>query len=336
VPSPYTRPVIKLLFATARTCAYPGCQVPLVFEDHERGIRSVAVQIAHIRSARRSGPRHDPGYPEDRLNAEENLLLLCNPHHHPVDSNESEYTIDQLLEWKKAQVTASGGFLVGDEEVAGLAAALQVSLDEIVQSTRLQVQVRLVGGRIGWTPGVARMNLDGLGETEQTMGHLFRPGRLIGVEAENRGMVGADVQAAGIEIDHGPEQPVHGSTPSPTTASRSGDCHAGSTGTRPGSGSRPKTASAGSPTRCSSPAASARSGSAALPSWATVIGCTVTGSPGRTCRSGNQELARPSSGPGSVNRPGDPAQAAVGSQRHWTASSGTAVHAAPVRTADAA
>jgi hypothetical protein len=207
VPSPYTRPVIKLLFATARTCAYPGCQVPLVFEDHERGIRSVAVQIAHIRSARRSGPRHDPGYPEDRLNAEENLLLLCNPHHHPVDSNESEYTIDQLLEWKKAQVTASGGFLVGDEEVAGLAAALQVSLDEIVQSTRLQVQVRLVGGRIGWTPGVARMNLDGLGETEQTMGHLFRPGRLIGVEAENRGMVGADVQAAGIEIDHGPEQP---------------------------------------------------------------------------------------------------------------------------------
>jgi len=207
VPSPYTQQVIKLLFATARTCAYPGCQVPPVFEDKERGIRSVAVQIAHIRSAKLSGPRHDPDYPPDKLNTEENLLLLCNPHHHPVDSNESEYTIDQLLEWKKAQVTDSGGFLVEDEDVAGLAAALQASLDEIAQATRLQVQVRLVGGRIGRTPGVARMNLDGLDETEQTMGHLFRPGRLIGVEAENRGMVGADVQAAGIDIDHGPAQP---------------------------------------------------------------------------------------------------------------------------------
>jgi hypothetical protein len=39
------------------------------------------------------------------------------------------------------------------------------------------------------------------------MGHLFRPGRLIGVEAENRGLVGAEVRAAGIEIDHGPRQP---------------------------------------------------------------------------------------------------------------------------------
>lgn len=52
MPTPYTLPVIKLLIATARTCAYSGCQVPLVFEDKERGIRSVAVQIAHIRSAK--------------------------------------------------------------------------------------------------------------------------------------------------------------------------------------------------------------------------------------------------------------------------------------------
>jgi hypothetical protein len=208
MPTPYPLPVIKLLFATARTCAYPGCQVPLVFEDKERGIRSVAVQIAHIRSAKTTGPRYDPDYPADKLNAEENLLLLCNKHHHPVDRNESEYTIEELLEWKKAQVTDSGGFLVGDEDITGLAAALQASIDELVQATRLQMAARLVGGRVSrGVPEVARVNLDGLDELGRTMGHLFRPGRLIGVEVENRGLVGAEVQAAGIDIDHGPGQP---------------------------------------------------------------------------------------------------------------------------------
>lgn len=51
------------------------------------------------------------------------------------------------------------------------------------------------------------MNLDGLDEVGSTMGHLFRPGRLIGVEVENQGIVGVEVQAAGIDIDLGPGQP---------------------------------------------------------------------------------------------------------------------------------
>jgi hypothetical protein len=176
MPTPYTLPVIKLLFATARTCAYPGCQVPPVFEDKDRGIRSVAVQIAHIRSAKTTGPRYDPDYPADKLNTEENLLLLCNKHH-PVDRNESEYTIEELLEWKKAQVTGSGGFFVGDEDITGLAAALQASIDELVQATQLQMVARLVGGRVSLgVPEVARVNLDGLDEVGHTMGRWRAPG----------------------------------------------------------------------------------------------------------------------------------------------------------------
>jgi hypothetical protein len=65
------------------------------------------------------------------------------------------------------------------------------------------------------------MNLDGLDEIDSRMGHLFRPGRLIGVEVENHGIVGAEVQAAGIDIDLGPGQaspwqyayPANGITP---------------------------------------------------------------------------------------------------------------------------
>ena len=121
----YSLPVIKLLFATARTCAYPGCPNLLVFEDPDRGVRSVAVQIAHIRSPKPDGPRYDPTYPADKLNSDENLLLLCGTHHFPVDQHDSKYAIDELEVWKKAQIAEGGGFSVRDEEIADMATRLR-------------------------------------------------------------------------------------------------------------------------------------------------------------------------------------------------------------------
>jgi hypothetical protein len=205
----YTLPTIKLLFATARTCAYPGCQNPLIFEDKGRGVRSVAVEIAHIRSPKSTGPRHDPDYPRDKLNSDENLVLLCGTHHHPVDSDDSKYTTEELLEWRKNQITANG-VIVDDEDVAGLAAALESSLDELVQATRLHLEVRLVGGRLGRPAPrqVVRIDLDifeEFGRRGDAQG-LFLPGRWIGVEAENRGSVGAEVEAAGLDFDLGPDR----------------------------------------------------------------------------------------------------------------------------------
>ena len=204
----YALPVIKLLFATARTCAYPGSATPLVFIDEDRDVREVAVQIAHIRSPKPDGPRYDTGFPPDQLNSDGNLLLLCGVHHHPVDRNGSKYTTAELLEWKRAQATEGGGFSVQDDNITELVARLESSLDELVQATRLQMRARLVGGRLGYptTPTVVLLPLEGLEEAERKGGHLYRPGRLIGVEVENRGPVGAEVRAAGIDIDHGPAQ----------------------------------------------------------------------------------------------------------------------------------
>jgi hypothetical protein len=210
VPTPYGLPVIKLLFATARTCAYPGCTAPLVFLAEDRGVREVAVQIAHIRSPKPDGPRYDPAFPPDQLNTDANLLLLCGVHHHPVDRNGSKYTTDELLQWKRAQTAEGGGFTVRDDEIADLAARLESSLDELVQATRLHMHVRLVGGRVGWPmpPQVVRIDLDVFGEFGRRADEkgLFRPGRLVGVEIENRGPVGAEVDAAGIDIDLGPDR----------------------------------------------------------------------------------------------------------------------------------
>jgi hypothetical protein len=205
----YALPVIKLLFATARTCAYPGCAVLLVFIDQEHGVREVAVQIAHIRSPKPGGPRYDPDFPADKLNTEENLLLLCGVHHHPVDANGSKYTTEELLGWKKEQTAEGGGFIVQDEDIKDLAARLESSLEELVQATRLQLHVLLVGGWTSrFTGEVARVDLDVFEEFGRRGAHLFRPERLIGVEVQNHGPVGAEVRAAGIDYDLGPGLPA--------------------------------------------------------------------------------------------------------------------------------
>src|SRR5579884_1313782 len=124
----YKLPTIKALFAQARHCAYPNCSESLVFEDPTRRIRSIAVQIAHIRSETPDGPRYDPDYPVDHLNSEENLLLLCGKHHTPVDQNESVFTTDELLEWKVAQRAQVGGTEVSDGELANLMRTLESTL----------------------------------------------------------------------------------------------------------------------------------------------------------------------------------------------------------------
>ena len=94
----YSLPTIKTLFALATHCAYPGCSEPLIFEDRQRGVRAVGVQIAHVRSETPDGPRYDRCFPRSKLNEPENLLLLCGKHHTAVDQHESVFTTEELLE----------------------------------------------------------------------------------------------------------------------------------------------------------------------------------------------------------------------------------------------
>ena len=83
------------------------------------------MQIAHIRSAKPGGPRHDPGYDGAKLNTDENLLLLCaGPHHDHVDKHEHAYTVEELLEWKRRQVAQGRGCEVTDDEIEPLAQKL--------------------------------------------------------------------------------------------------------------------------------------------------------------------------------------------------------------------
>jgi hypothetical protein len=196
----YGLPTIKALFAQATNCAYPACTEPLVFEDAARGVRAIAVQIAHIRSEKFDGPRYDPAYPGELVDTEENLLLLCGKHHTVVDQHGSVFTVDKLLDWKASQVAQVGGTVVSDAELAGLMRTLESALSALYDALTVAVAVDAVGGRIAGG-GIIVVPLDGLAEL--TLRSDADTTRLVGVKVVNKSSAGIDVTSAGIELDAG-------------------------------------------------------------------------------------------------------------------------------------
>ncbi|MEV5881256.1 HNH endonuclease [Streptomyces sp. NPDC052020] len=189
--SKYRDETIKLLFGCATSCAYPDCEQPLVFWD--RGHPTVAAEIAHIRSEKQKGPRHDPAYEGD-INGFENLLLLCATHHKPVDRHESLYTVTELEEWKALQV-AQAGQQVGPERLTEVVRQVQRSLQKL---TEVHLSVDLIGGF-----GVGRLDilpcpLSGMAEVtfEEADGKTY-----LGLHVSNRGLVSVTVTAVGVDFD---------------------------------------------------------------------------------------------------------------------------------------
>lgn len=132
----YTGVTIKTLFGQARTCAWPDCEQPLIFED--RRATTVVAEIAHIRSEVAAGPRHDPTF-TGNIDGPENLLLLCGVHHKPVDRQASIYSIAELEAWKAAQRAGAGaGTIISDADAkafSGLTPQEQAAITDLARLT---------------------------------------------------------------------------------------------------------------------------------------------------------------------------------------------------------
>jgi hypothetical protein len=93
----------KVLWARARNrCAFPQCRQALTVDQVDAAtgedFPTVIGEEAHIRSAWAGGPRHDPTYPREKLDAYENYILLCPVHHSMIDAERGRgYDVDTLL-----------------------------------------------------------------------------------------------------------------------------------------------------------------------------------------------------------------------------------------------
>lgn len=87
----------------AGRCQFNGCNRPL-WKSQVTQERVNVAEKAHIYAFSIGGPRGNDGVAANRLNALENLLLVCGECHTTIDTNWSSgrYTVDQLQQWKAA------------------------------------------------------------------------------------------------------------------------------------------------------------------------------------------------------------------------------------------
>lgn len=81
-------------------CAMPNCREELVMDATETDDESLIGEECHIIARRPDGPRGDAAVPEEKLDAYENLILLCRIHHKIIDDQANTYSVKYLKKIK--------------------------------------------------------------------------------------------------------------------------------------------------------------------------------------------------------------------------------------------
>ena len=82
-------------------CSYPSCREPTVGATSD-GDDEINVGVAgHIAAAAPGGPRYDPEMTPDQRRSPDNGIWLCQDHAKALDSNDPEFTVENLRRWKQ-------------------------------------------------------------------------------------------------------------------------------------------------------------------------------------------------------------------------------------------
>ncbi len=82
-------------------CSFPRCRVATVgATSDEEGVISVGM-VAHICAAAPGGPRYDKSMSSEERSSARNGMLMCESHGKAINSKDSQFTVDQLREWKQ-------------------------------------------------------------------------------------------------------------------------------------------------------------------------------------------------------------------------------------------
>lgn len=92
---------LRLLYQqSGGRCAFPACTKVLHVPSSAKD-RAVALsEVAHIVGQSIDGPRGDYPMPLDERDRYENLVLLCEEHHHVVDAQPQTHTVERLRQMK--------------------------------------------------------------------------------------------------------------------------------------------------------------------------------------------------------------------------------------------
>ena len=73
----------------------------LLYQDSTFGYDGNFGEMAHIHAVSQDGPRHKLDVTQDEINNIDNLMILCEEHHHMIDNNPNDFKDGLLIEKKK-------------------------------------------------------------------------------------------------------------------------------------------------------------------------------------------------------------------------------------------
>ena len=82
-------------------CSYPSCRESTVGANSDGGDEINVGVAAHISAAAPGGPRYDPEMTPDQRRSPDNGIWLCQDHAKALDSDDSEFTVENLRRWKE-------------------------------------------------------------------------------------------------------------------------------------------------------------------------------------------------------------------------------------------
>lgn len=89
--------VLRALYLkSGNLCAFENCKSVMI---NNQGV--MIGEICHIEAALPDGKRFKTSMTNESRRAEQNLVLLCTPHHKIIDSPETNYTVKQIKKMKK-------------------------------------------------------------------------------------------------------------------------------------------------------------------------------------------------------------------------------------------
>lgn len=98
--SPPPRELRILFQRSGNRCAFPGCSKELVYSGNGHDSHVVLSEVAHIVGQSQEGPRGNYPLNISERDRYENLILLCEEHHHIIDTQVNTYTVERLRQMK--------------------------------------------------------------------------------------------------------------------------------------------------------------------------------------------------------------------------------------------
>lgn len=129
-----------LLLKSGNRCAFPECGKELFPVGADPADAVNRSEIAHIVAEKADGPRGDDPLPLEERDNESNLILMCEEHHHQIDTKYKYWSAERLRQLKedhelRIQAATTGAVA----QLAHYRPRVPVTVDETIYSTLFEV-----------------------------------------------------------------------------------------------------------------------------------------------------------------------------------------------------